>query len=62
MHNLHLLADDSIDLEIFELLEGKRTIVDAVTDGEEFTGDPKIVKAIVGRILNDAREGQQRLV
>jgi SNF2 family DNA or RNA helicase len=56
----YLLAKDTIDTEIYELIEQKRNIVDAATDGTPFEADTLIVSELVRRMLGRV-EGQEYL-
>ena len=48
----YLLANETIDQDIYKLISDKRFVVDAVTDGDEYSDDSilnELVKKLVGR-------------
>lgn len=48
----YLLAERTIDMDIAELIEQKRAVVDQVTDGTEGTRETGILNALVDRLLH----------
>ena len=51
----YLVGDRTIDLDIAELIDAKRGVVDAVTDGAAAeAGAPSILAALVSRLAGDA--------
>lgn len=48
----YLLADDTIDVTIFNLIEAKRSVVDAVTDGTVQNDNGSIVNDLVDALMS----------
>jgi SWI/SNF-related matrix-associated actin-dependent regulator 1 of chromatin subfamily A len=46
----YLLGEKTIDEDIHDLIEKKRKIVDAVTEGGKVSRDPSILKELIGRL------------
>jgi SWI/SNF-related matrix-associated actin-dependent regulator 1 of chromatin subfamily A len=48
----YMLGKNTIDIDIYELIEKKAVIVNSINKGEEFTGDVKILNELVMRLMN----------
>ena len=53
----YLLAEKTIDEDIFELLEKKKVIVDAVTDGEDPTGSTSVMFDLLKKLTERGLNG-----
>ena len=58
----YLLADKTIDTDIYELIEAKRTIVDAATEGDGDASDFSILRELRERLTRTDRTGSARAV
>ena len=58
----YLLADKTIDTDIYELIEAKRTIVDAATEGDGDASDFSILGELRERLTRTDRTGSARAV
>lgn len=56
----YLLADQTIDTDIFDLLEEKKKVVDAVTDGEDPTTGGTVVVELLKRLTERGLSGEKR--
>lgn len=57
----YLLADQTIDQDIFELLEEKKKIVDAVTDGEDPTASGNVIMDLLSKLTERGLRGEKRV-
>ncbi len=56
----YLLAERTIDMDIAELIESKREVIDQVTDGTEGKREVGILNALVDRLLHPAKSSLKK--
>ena len=53
MHAYYLLAEDTIEMEIADILDSKREVLDAVHDGKEESDEGSMLKQLIKKIKGE---------